>query len=93
MSSVYENQIAGYVCDACGIELDADQRWRGFVTAYRRDDVAAEWSPHGDYCQHCGDKLLDSLLTPIVRLERYCMLSDGDKRKIEVNLIKEASNG
>lgn len=84
-----ENVVTAYTCDCCGAEID--DRARVHITVNFNGEVWYEWWVCGDYCEECGDLLVDAITRSIQMPERYeKAFRDKDARvKAEVEMIEE----
>lgn len=84
-----EKTVVAYTCDYCGAEID--DKVHAYVTVNFNGEVWYEWWVCGDYCNECGELLVNAIIRSIPWPERCSKtFHDKDARvKTEVEMIGE----
>lgn len=85
----HEKTITAYTCDCCGAEID--DKASASITVRFNDDIRYEWWMCGDYCDGCGELLVDAITDAIHMPERYDNAFNHTDVRIrsELELIRE----
>lgn len=84
-----EKTVTAYTCDCCGAEID--DKASAYITVRFNGEVQYEWWVCGDYCDQCGELLVDAIIDAIQmheRCEKAFRDTDGRVRG-ELEMIRE----